>query len=463
MGDDGRAAVIALLLGSALALPLYAQRSGRTCGNCHVSPTLEDPDGWENPELMERKCTMTCLSCHVDPTGGGLRNASGRYFGGSTLGMVGSRERSYSDVDRDLLTPGVIWTWRVKLSNPPKGEVDGRTVPSDRAEVEAGVGQGQTGNTYAMGRHRKTTDMAFWDGRYGSLAADPVVQVGGDVRFAWYSGTGAFFPMQLDLHGAVHPVHHLTVAATAAGRQTGPTGPSSPVYMRRAYAMLHELPGMSWVRAGAFQPAFGTLLDDHTAAVRTLFEMDGSKSVNTVTGVEVGTAPNYPFASVSVFANDASWAGSDPDTGWGAAAQAGWRDLAWSLTGHAMVRRRQRLGQGDLLAAGIGWGLSPRQTWEGVPVTWLGEVSAGRRDVGDRTSYPAAAMSELSFLLRNGIVLKSRSDVWTEDLASIQQRHGLALQVTPLPGITLEATGRMLVTPKGTLRPDALLQTHLWF
>ena len=90
-------------------------------------------------------------------------------------------ERSYSDVDRDLLTPGVLWTWRVKLSNPPKGEVDGRTVPSDRAEVEAGVGQGQTGNTYAMGRHRKTTDMAFWDGRYGSLAADPVVQVGGDV------------------------------------------------------------------------------------------------------------------------------------------------------------------------------------------------------------------------------------------------------------------------------------------
>ncbi len=34
------------------ALPMYAQRSGRTCANCHVSPTLEDEKGWENPELM---------------------------------------------------------------------------------------------------------------------------------------------------------------------------------------------------------------------------------------------------------------------------------------------------------------------------------------------------------------------------------------------------------------------------
>lgn len=29
----------------AAALPMYAQRSGRTCANCHVSPTYEDPDG----------------------------------------------------------------------------------------------------------------------------------------------------------------------------------------------------------------------------------------------------------------------------------------------------------------------------------------------------------------------------------------------------------------------------------
>ena len=43
------AAVIGVLVLSANqpaeALPMYAQRSGRSCANCHVSPTLEDPEG----------------------------------------------------------------------------------------------------------------------------------------------------------------------------------------------------------------------------------------------------------------------------------------------------------------------------------------------------------------------------------------------------------------------------------
>lgn len=458
--DRGIAVILALALsGTAAALPLYAQRSGRTCANCHVSPTLEDPDGWDNPRLMERKCTMSCVACHVDPNGGGLRNTSGRYYGASTLSVVPSQERPYSDLDRELLSEEAVWRWRQRLGREPTGE--GRTVPSDLEEARQGIGAGQTGNLWAMAGSPPPIEMSYWNGRYGSMNADPRLQLGGDARVAYYTGTSSFFPMQLELHGAIHPVHHFTTSATLAGRSTDDGVRPS---LRRLFAMVHELPGMSWIRGGAFQPAFGTLLDDHTAPVRTLFEASAPESVNTVMGLEVGTAPNYPFATASVFANDTSLLGSEGDPGYGAAAQAGWRDLGWSVSGHAQIRRRRKLDQGDLDAFGVAWGLSPAWSWKDAPITWLGEVTAGRRATVEEVAWPIAGMSELSLLVRNGVVVKVRSDAWAE-LArpGWQQRHGLVLVVSPVTGLTFEGTVRSLVTPGGQLRYDSLVQTHVWF
>ncbi|MBX2802219.1 MAG: hypothetical protein KTR31_31345 [Myxococcales bacterium] len=459
------ALVMGLLTSPADALPMYAQRSGRTCGNCHVSPTLEDPEGWDNPALLDRKCTMSCVACHTDPAGGGLRNTSGRYFGASTASAVHTQERSYSDHGRELLNKDLLWRLS-QLLTPDREQTEERTIPSDFADAQAGMGQGQTGNAVVAGRAGDPIVMSFWDGRYGSMNADPVLQLGGDFRLAWYSGTSKVFPMQLDLHGSLHPTHHLTFTATAAGQANGPeTGRSSPVYARRAFVMVHELPGMSWAKAGVFQPAFGTLLDDHTSPVRTLFEVSQADSAATVIGAEVGTAPNYPFLQASAFVNDGSWVGADADSGWGAAVQGGWRDLAWSLTGHAQVRRRRQEGRGDLEAVGVGWGLSPHLLWESVPVTWLGELTAGRRTLRGVSTMPGAGMSELSFLVRNGVVLKVRNDMWTADLraAGLQHRHGLGLALSPFPGLTFEGTGRMLITPTGVPRMDALVQSHLWF
>jgi len=450
-----------LWLASALALPLYAQRSGRSCANCHVSPTLEDPEGWDNPDLLDRKCTMSCISCHTDPTGGGGRNASGRYYSQSTLALVHMQDRDYADHGREVFDNDFLWKVQQFLR---KDLPEGRTIPSDAEDARAGMGEPARGSWQAVGEpaggHHS---MAFWDGRYGSLNADPLFTLGGDARLAYWSGSDTFFPMQADLHGAVHPVHRLTVAGTLAarGRTAGFDGAQARFFPRRTFLMLHELPGMSWVKAGLFMPSFGTFSADHTLPTRSRFEMDLNGSQDVVAGVEVGTAPNYPFLVGSVFANDTSAVtGGEVDAGWGAALHGGWRDLAWSLTGHAQVRQRQRQGRGDLLAVGIAGGWNPAE-YTPVPLTWLGEVTVGQRAVGDVVTVPVAAFSETSLRLWNGVVLTQKSDLLHE--GSLQHRHGGGLQVTPVPGWSVEGTARAVFAPGMPVGMDVLAQTHLWF
>lgn len=455
--------LLLLLLFTTLAhaLPQYAQRSGRSCANCHVSPTLEDEEGWENPELWDRKCTMACIACHTDPTGGGARNTSGRYYSQSTLALVHFQDRDYADHGREVFDNDFLW----KVQQFARRDLpEGRTIPSNSEEAEAGIGQPAKGPWQAVGEpaggHQT---MAYWDGRYATMNADPLFQIGGDARLAYWSGTGTFFPMQADLHASLHPVHHLTFAGTLAarGRTNGLVQPEARFFPRRLFVMAHELPGMSWVKAGLFMPSFGTFTADHTQPTRSLFEMNVNGSQDVVAGVEVGTAPNYPFVVASVFANDTSMlTGGEADTGWGAAVNGGWRDLAWSLTGHAQVRQRQQQGRGDLYAVGVAGGLNPAE-FTPVPLTWLGEVTAGQRVVGDVVSNPVAAFSELGLRPLNGVVLFQKSDVLVE--GGLQHRHGGGVQITPVPGWSLEGTARAVFVPGMPVGSDVLAQTHLWF
>ncbi|MCB9765551.1 MAG: hypothetical protein H6739_37600 [Alphaproteobacteria bacterium] len=459
------AAVLALSE-PAQALPMYAQRSGRTCANCHVSPTLEDPEGWDNPELLQRKCTLSCVSCHTDPTGGGMRNASGRYYGQSTVAIVPTQERSYSDHHRELLSSDQIWRIQQFLDADPKTtEAHGeRTIPSDWTEAQAGVGAGQTGNQAAWGHPLGGDDvMAFWDGRYDDLNADPLLNLSGDFRAAWWSGSRTFFPMQAELSASLHPMHHLMFMGTVAAKGHT-TGGAGPVFPRRAFVMANELPGMSWVKAGIFMPSFGTYTDDHTLYVREGFEQDVSDPDDTVLGVEVGTAPNYPFAQASVFLDDpAQLLGPVPGAGWGAAVNGGFRDLGWSLSGHAQLRDRDGKGKGDLLAAGVAWGFNPAYYLERVPMTLLGEVSMGRRTVGGSSEAFAASWAEASWMVRNGVTAKARHEMKLPTSTMVlEQRYGLGVDVGLLPGVTLGAMGR--VSPYGGVwRKDLFVQAHLWF
>ena len=249
----------------------------------------------------------------------------------------------------------------------------------------------------------------------------------------------------------------MRIVALAIGEQ-----PKAPVFARTAFLMVHELPGMSWGKVGRFLPAFGVHLDDHTSFTRALFDMNMSDSNDLVHGVEVGTAPNYPWATASVFSNNI---GDGDDTGWGGTLAGGWRDLGWSLGGHAMIKDRGGQGAGDLLAAGIQWGFSPIYYSNHIPLTLVGEVSYGQRTLGDTTRF-VASTTEMWWLWKNGINLRVKHDWAQVDLAvqgDWQQRFALGMEVAPIPGLTFTTWGRVLQTPGSKMRPDLFVTTHVWF
>lgn len=452
----------------ALALPMYALSSGRTCGNCHVSPTYQDRNGWNNPDLAERKCNLSCIACHVGPSGGGLRNTSGRYFGESSVSMLPLQERSYSDYGRELL-PASWGRFYRELFGAPSPDPRGRDIPSRYQDVKGERHGGWLSFFKPLGG---PSEYALWDGRYGDLNADPLLQLGADLRSAYWSASETVFPMQLDLHAALHPVEHLTLVGTVAGRgrvagvKALGTQPS-PIFPRNAYAMAHELPFAGSVRAGIFVPTFGTYLDDHTSYIREYFDLDISKSDSSVLGIELGVAPNYPYATVSIFKNLTPVGASSALDGVGAALALGWRDLWFSLGAHGMLRRREPANGGDVDAAGISWGLSPFALSEMLPFVLMGELSVGRARAPTGETKPRLALyQEVWWLAFNGVTVRAKYDLGSRDLDAkdaLEQRLSAGLDVSPIPGLSFLIEGRYaLPAPGAAGEADLFLTTHIW-
>ena len=88
-------------LNSASATPLYAIRSVNRCNTCHVEPV-----DWANPAMKDRKCTLDCAICHVSPQGGGMRNASGLFYGREVLPRWGKRPSVHATSDDDATSAG---------------------------------------------------------------------------------------------------------------------------------------------------------------------------------------------------------------------------------------------------------------------------------------------------------------------------------------------------------------------
>jgi hypothetical protein len=450
--------------GAANATPMYAGRSARTCDNCHVTPNK-----WENPKLADRKCNMSCQTCHVDPAGGGARNASGRFFGRSTLPMIANSPRPTHDWDRNV--PGLGRRDRATSynANIPNGPLNTGEAAAYRDSID---------DPWAWGRPLGGDNKyAFLNGRYHTLNADPMLRVGWDARLASIDGTSLMFPMQVDIPVVFHPLHSVTfmVNTGARGRPSGYSDTfdsDHSFYFREAFVMLHEAPYQAYAKAGRFVPSFGLRLDDHTSHIRRAFELDGGLPESRVTGVEVGAAPNYPFVQASWFkmASRArvpdAWDIFDLDDGWGAAVNAGWRDLSWSVGGSAMIRSRELNEGGDTSTFGVFGIVNPWRYSRSLPITYQVEYDYGtyQRASGNETEH-AAFYQELNWVAYNGITFLLAHD-WADPDREVRDDHDhrvqLGVQITPYPGVTFDARIRSLVPAGGGSDNDAFVQMHIW-
>jgi hypothetical protein len=460
------AAALVLAPAHAVATPVYAAREGRACDNCHVSPNR-----WENPKLADRKCSLACQTCHVDPAGGGMRTVTGRFFGRATLPMIATSPRPTVDWDRNL-------PW---LGRRDRATSYNANIPYGPATLEASRAyRDSVGEFGAWGTPRGETPHAPFPGRYGTLRADPVVRVGGDVRMAaLFTRSTLVFPMQFDIGAAVHPVHHATVLANvgARGQSSGYSATiddSHTPYFRELFVMTHEWPFQAYAKAGRFVPSYGLRLDDHTNRIRREFELDGSLVESRVTGVEVGAAPNYPFVHASWFQMTSkyeepdAWDIFDLDEGWGAALNLGFRELGWSVGASALARRRPLGEGGDTDTYGVYGVLNPWFYRRRLPLTLQGEVDMGtyQRQSGLEASR-LVWYGEVDWSVRNGVNLLFAYD-WTDPDRDVIDDHSgryqLGVQLIPYPGITLDGRVRALdVATSSGDDVDLFLQLHFWF
>jgi len=450
------------------ALPQYTAREGRQCDSCHAYPFPTSlQQGWKDPEYSKRKCNLSCVTCHVDPGGGGLRNVSGRYLASAALPIFNNELRPWHDQDRNISN---IVDWFKKTE--PQPQVETKTVESKKTESEKPVPPEPKAIpekhhvhevppsyslkdpfVYGVAANASQADRTYSPeyGIYGNLNADPKLQIGGDMRFAYVNTpkSTSFFPMQFDLGAKYHPVEHWTVASTwgLVGRADSgnqrPRGFAEMYTIRSAYVMFHELPYQAFFRAGFFQPSFGTRMEDHTAPVRQNFEMDLSKKYSAVMGVEAGFAANYPYLTVSAFTNNAGpIAGSTSQDftinpqGFGSALNGGWRDLLWGLGGSFMFKSRPASYQGNLTAAAVDGYLNFGRLWLKLPLMLMGEYTIGSytgTSGFDRNLQ--ANFLELSYLAFNGVNFKVNHHTYDPNISVLGDetgRFGFGLELIPL-------------------------------
>jgi hypothetical protein len=455
------------------ALPLYTARAGRTCDNCHTDPT-----GWKNPELKKRKCNMSCSGCHINPSGGGLRTVSGRFYGQATLPMFGASHRPFKDWQRHMIHAAAEKTRKNRIPDPAWG-----TAPGGPAA------------------------MAYDQERYAGLHADPLVWVGIDARTAlWVAKKMAlFFPMQLDTYLAVRPYRHLTayvsggVLAKSQGYVTTfglgcrPEEPnadcysrsrSTPFMVKDTFLMLHQLPYMSYVRAGRFEPPFGLMLPDHTIPTRRHFELDHGILHSRVTGVEVGLAPNYPYFQLAFFRpNRQDRFTDDPErtspdelppffgvSGWGSAASFGWRDLGYQFGLSAMVRQREHSDGGDTQSLSFNVGFNPWYYLDWLPLTYTAELAFGSRQRVGSGAFTGqiALVQELDYLAFNGLNFRLRHDYADFDVevrGDHINRLALGFDLIALPGLGLSGESRLTLAGEdpGSVEIDGIFYLRAWY
>lgn len=432
-------ALLTLVPSVALALPQFSVMSSRQCDNCHV-----EPFDWQNPDLPDRKCTLSCTGCHVNPTGGGMRSTAGRYYGREILAMFGPRP---SD--------------NAVAQNRPASQPDGKSPPPPPGSDE----------------------------RYAGMAANPYFDVGFDVRAMAYfpeDGDNSFFPMQTDFYlvGRPYNPEELNKGRLSILVNGGFLGSRAEEYnnfherafLREYYALFHDLPYQLYGKVGQFLPAFGWRLDDHTAFIRQNQTFDNERQV---TGVEVGFNPNYLYAHLSAFVpgptltrqrtDTERFTVLDFDNGFGTALTAGYRDLWWQAGGSFMFETRDDT---NTIWAGANWALNlheARHPWSKTnlaPVIYLGEYDLMVTNTDANTTVALTSFHEIDVLVVEGLFLQLRYD-WRDPDVSLEDdhihRYTVGIAAHPVTSVEVIAQVRFNDEVSKAFNNEVLLQVHGWY
>lgn len=422
--------LVALVASPSRAIPQFAVESARGCYTCHLNP-----DGWENPKLADRKCSLNCNACHVNPTGGGLKHEAGIFYGHTQLAAIGPRPT-------DQFTPA--------------------TSPAPPASPA----------------------------RFAGIETHPRLQGGGDLRLMAYrdesESEASVFPMQFDLHLALTPYNppspnrgrltfYTTVGAEGSREQEFENF-TDRLFVREAFILAHDFPYQIYAKAGRFTPAFGWKLDDHTTFIRQGQGFDHERQVS---GLEVGLNPNYLFAHASLYSTSRfSAAGerlgplthqADP-SGWGTALHAGYRELLWQAGGSLMYEDRKDTRD---LWLGTNWSLNLFRTEhhmkgaEWGPWTYLGEFDLRRTEpASGETRNGLTAYHEVDYLATRWLRFIGRYDWQDPDLDfkdDHRDRVTLGYAVHPFTGVEIIAAYRVNRNGGEDLDDnEAFLQLHLW-
>jgi hypothetical protein len=414
---------------------------------------------------------MSCQGCHVDPAGGGMRNAAGRFYGSATLPMIATNPRPTQDWDSWI--GGILYRRDRRTTftdSLPEGPVDFAASHDPRFAPRDQWAKGSPAG--GSSKH------AAFRGRYLALNADPLLRISWDARLALLVTQGAFaFPMQADLAAALHPIEHVTVLANvgARGRSTGASDtfddPRTP-YLREGFLLLHEAPANLYAKAGRFVPQFGLRIEDHTAQPRRAFEQDGSVPDARVVGVEIGANPNYPYLSASWFRSTskervpAAFDLFDVDQGRGAALNFGYRETGWSLGGSLLAHRRPVIEGGDATSFAVYGTLNPWFYRRSLPLTYQAEYDYGRYErASGLETRRVGFWHELDWRAGNGVNVLFTQD-WVDPDTEVRDDHafrvGAGVQITPVPGITLDTRIRALFPATGASGADLFTQIHFW-
>jgi len=427
------ASIIFLLLVSAIkiySLPLYTARSGRICDNCHVTPFANSQqEEWKNPPLDKRKCNLSCQTCHTEPNGGGRRTAVGRYYSFATLPIFNQEKRPYWDNKRNI--KDLLKVFKLKKKSYSKKKKS-RNVRKKRKQSKPDFYSWsdplQFGNTPST----KQSPYALKYGLYGKINASPFFGFGGNLRGAFIKTetSQAAFPMQMDFNTDLHPAEHITIAGTlgvlgqAKDITKGENKSLEQVtyVIRNAYLKLHELPYQSYARIGAFSPAFGQRVEDHTTYTRSKFGFDLTNKNSSVFGVEIGMAPNYPYLTASFFTNQV---GNYSTNGWGAALNMGWRDLAFGGGTSLIIRKRNIEFGGDTSALSFDWYFNIGRYFLTIPIVFSGEFAWGqKKDSATSTRTFYANFARVDYLIFNGINLNINSHFYDDDFKTRNDEIG---------------------------------------